>query len=77
MCVGIGKLVPADTVDHIEPHGGDPVLFWDEGNWQSLCKHCHDSYKQAQEKGGLLPGCDLSGMPLDPRHPWNRPQGRS
>ena len=27
---------------HIRPHRGDPVLFWDEKNWQSLCKPCHD-----------------------------------
>ena len=30
------------VVDHIRPHRGDPVLFWDEKNWQSLCKSCHD-----------------------------------
>ncbi len=31
----------ADTVDHIKPHRGDPELFWDQGNWQSLCRSCH------------------------------------
>ena len=30
------------VVDHIRPHRGDPILFWDESNWQSLCKACHD-----------------------------------
>jgi len=28
--------------DHIAPHSGDPELFWNESNWQPLCKHCHD-----------------------------------
>jgi len=28
-------------VDHIIPHRGDPVLFWDVGNLQALCTRCH------------------------------------
>lgn len=42
----------AIIVDHIIPHRGDMKLFWDEDNWQSLCKHCHD-VKTAKEDGGL------------------------
>ena len=33
---------PAQVVDHIIPHKGNVRMFWDKGNWQSLCKHCHD-----------------------------------
>ncbi|WP_456243258.1 HNH endonuclease [Thermacetogenium phaeum] len=33
------------------PHKGDRQLFWDESNWQALCKPCHDS-KTAREDGG-------------------------
>ena len=40
----------AQVVDHIIPHRGDPSLMWDESNWQSLCKPCHDS-KTAGEGG--------------------------
>lgn len=40
----------ADTVDHITPHKGDPVLFWDAFNWQSLCAHHHNSTKQRRER---------------------------
>ncbi|OWU83816.1 HNH endonuclease [Oceanicola sp. 22II-s10i] len=40
------------VADHIEPHRGDPALFWDEGNLQCLCKPCHDSEKQREERGG-------------------------
>ena len=40
-CRENGKLTPATVVDHIVPHRGDPVLFWDEKNWQPLCKDCH------------------------------------
>lgn len=41
-CQKEGRLVKATVVDHIKPHRGDPVLFWDETNWQPLCKPCHD-----------------------------------
>jgi 5-methylcytosine-specific restriction protein A len=32
----------AEVVDHITPHRGDPLLFWDQTNWQALTKACHD-----------------------------------
>lgn len=41
-CQRNGKLTPANVVDHIIPHRGDEALFWDEKNWQALCKPCHD-----------------------------------
>lgn len=36
--------------DHIAPHRGDEVLFWDADNVQCLCKTCHDSDKQREER---------------------------
>lgn len=41
-CERTGKLTQATVVDHIKPHRGDDTLFWDEKNWQPLCKRCHD-----------------------------------
>lgn len=41
-CLKHGRYVKAVVVDHKIPHRGDPALFWDESNWQSLCKKCHD-----------------------------------
>lgn len=81
-----GERVEASVVDHKEPPrlgaakaSGDPEriaaawqVFWDRDNWQSLCKHCHDSIKQRLEKSGRIAGCDASGVPLDPRHHWHR-----
>lgn len=46
------KVVAATVVDHIRPHRGDRVLFWDEANWQSLCEQCHN-IKTAKEDGGF------------------------
>ena len=48
MCAAEGMYVKATVVDHIHPHRGDPVLFWDRSNWQSLCKAHHDR-KTGQE----------------------------
>ena len=47
LCVRCMKKEPprytkATVVDHIVPHRGDQKLFWDRGNWQALCKSCHD-----------------------------------
>src|SRR3546814_18598215 len=78
--------VPATVVDHKIPHrladarrsGNDEQvrealsLFWDRKNWQGLCKTCHDSVKQAQDKSGLAGGCGLDGVPIDANHPWLR-----
>jgi 5-methylcytosine-specific restriction protein A len=47
-CRAQGRLVPATAVDHVVPHHGDQRLFWDESNWQGLCKPCHDA-KTARE----------------------------
>ncbi|BAU28970.1 HNH endonuclease [Aneurinibacillus soli] len=51
-CQAEGNTVVAEVVDHIIPHKGDHVLFWDEKNWQPLCKRHHDS-KTAKEDGGF------------------------
>lgn len=39
----------ATIVDHVTPHRGDPNLFWDAANWQSLCKRCHDRKTATQD----------------------------
>ena len=63
-CLEQGKTTAATVVDHIQPHKGDMDLFWDVNNWQALCKHCHDSIKQREEKRGRRIGYDVSGIPL-------------
>jgi 5-methylcytosine-specific restriction enzyme A len=41
-CRAKGRVVPATVVDHLVPHRGNPERFWNEANWQGLCKPCHD-----------------------------------
>ncbi|WP_312072141.1 HNH endonuclease signature motif containing protein [Anaerotignum propionicum] len=49
-CKEEGILVKATVVDHIVPHRGDQRLFWDESNWQPLCKKCHDKKTMTEDK---------------------------
>jgi len=51
-CQKEDRIVAATVVDHIIPAKDSPELFWDEGNWQSLCKYHHD-VKTAKEDGAF------------------------
>lgn len=47
-CHARGWVTPAVLVDHVVPQRGDQALFWDrEGNWQALCRECHDAKTRA------------------------------
>lgn len=70
-CLKDSKAVPATVVDHVDPHRGDMVKFWNSP-LQSLCAPCHDSFKQRLEKSGREVGCDDAGVPIDPQHHWNK-----
>lgn len=54
-CARDGITTAAQCVDHIEPHKGDPMLFWEPANHQGLCNPCH-SRKTVMEDGGFRPG---------------------
>ncbi len=45
-CVRDARSTPGTVVDHIEDHRGDEQLFWNPSNHQTLCAHCHDSFKR-------------------------------
>jgi len=50
LCDQMQRTTPATLTDHVVPHRGDQTLFWDEhGNWQSMCKRCHDRKTQVEE----------------------------
>lgn len=52
-CQQEGQITPATVVDHVQPPESprDP-LFWDETNWQSLCKSHHDRKTMRQSVRG-------------------------
>ena len=72
-CVRCGG--PAQHVDHVIDIRTAPERKLDPFNLQSLCVRCHNE-KTAADKAGrpVRPhgGCDVSGMPTDPNHPWGR-----
>lgn len=49
-CMKRGVLTRATVVDHIIPHRGDQELFWDQSNWQALCKSCHDRKTRTKDQ---------------------------
>ena len=51
-CAKERRIVPAHEVDHIIPHKGNLLLFYDPDNLQSLCRPCH-SRKTVVEDGGF------------------------
>lgn len=51
-CMARGVLRLAVVTDHTKPHKGDPVLFRDPANHQSLCKTCHDRKTRLEDGGG-------------------------
>lgn len=70
LCRQIGETTPADTVDHVVAHRGDPALAFDPTNLQSLCKGCHDRHAQMRDRGEAMAGCDNDGYPTDLLHKW-------
>lgn len=65
LVTGEGKTFKGLICDHIRPHRGDPALFFDRSNLQTLCKPHHDSTKQAEEKGRKRVQIGPDGWPVE------------
>jgi 5-methylcytosine-specific restriction protein A len=66
------QYVPAGIFDHVNPKDKYSLETFYRGPFQSLCKGCHDSAGQKEDKRGHIIGCDIHGVPLDPEHHWNK-----
>ena len=71
-CLKTKKTVAANVVDHIIDHKGNILRFWDQSNWQALCKRCHDT-KTGQQNGF---GARSSAMPTNNDHERAGPKCR-
>lgn len=49
-CQTRGRVKQSAEVDHKTPHENDQELFWDEDNWQALCKPCHTRKTRREQK---------------------------
>lgn len=63
----ICQAAPATDCDHRD---NDPTNN-DLSNLQGLCHECHSRKTQGDMGKRVNWGCDASGMPLDPSHPWS------
>ena len=56
-CEDLGLTTAATQIDHIIPVKEDPTeeWFYDEDNWQGLCKPCHER-KTREENLADVPG---------------------
>lgn len=55
LCIGKSPAPDSPVAHHKIPHHGDPKLFWDINNVQTVCKAEHDGPIQ-QEERALPPG---------------------
>jgi len=69
-CAKRDYITPATVVDHIVPHKGNEVLFWDQSNWQSLCKPCHDRKTATEDMGGWSPLQHKPKANLESKNPF-------
>ncbi|WP_313760181.1 HNH endonuclease [Rhizobium sp.] len=50
LCSGTGNDPNSPVANHKVPHRGDPALFWDINNIETVTKRIHDSLIQAEER---------------------------
>lgn len=48
-CEAVGRVEATTVTDHVIPHRGDTVLFWDSTKWQPACDWHHSVVKQMLE----------------------------
>ena len=68
MCAAEGRTERAVVVDHVERVDGSYERFR-LCAVQSLCRAHHERTKRYVERHGYLPDIDVTGMPVDRRHP--------
>ncbi len=50
LCIGKHPAPDSPVANHKRRHKGDPVLFWDPKNIETVSKEVHDSIIQAEER---------------------------
>lgn len=56
ICSGKHPEPDSPTANHKTPHRGDPALFWDEANIETVTKQVHDTVIQAEEAKAYAKG---------------------
>jgi 5-methylcytosine-specific restriction endonuclease McrA len=50
LCIGKSPAPNSPVVNHKRPHRGDPFLFWDIDNLETVTKAVHDGLIQSEER---------------------------
>ena len=50
LCIGVYPQPNSPVANHKRPHRGDPKLFWDPANIETVSKAVHDGLIQAEEQ---------------------------
>jgi 5-methylcytosine-specific restriction enzyme A len=74
-CAAKGKTALASEVHHRIACHDDAHLQMDPSNLESLCAPCHAPMRH-DDRRGYSKAIDTDGQPLDPNHPWNKPQAQ-
>lgn len=53
LCSGKHPAPNSPVANHKRPHRGNPALFWDEDNLETVTKEVHDTLIQAEEQENL------------------------
>lgn len=53
VCAGKHPAPDSPVANHKKPHRGNPALFWDEDNIETVTKEVHDSLIQSEEQESL------------------------
>ena len=75
-CKAIGRIVIANTVDHVAPISEGGPAFPAHDGLNSYCASCHGAKTALGAEAGAVrstkprKGCDANGNPLDSTHPW-------
>jgi 5-methylcytosine-specific restriction enzyme A len=71
-CLKAGRIEPATAVHHRVRITAGGAAFPHLDQLASLCAPCHNSETRFEQTGRrvIRRGCDTSGQPLDPAHPW-------
>jgi 5-methylcytosine-specific restriction enzyme A len=76
-CDEIGRLTPANTVDHRVAISDGGAPFPSHDGLASYCPSCHSAKTVRGSEAGAFrtnkprKGCNPDGTPLDKRHPWH------
>lgn len=79
-CKAAGRMTTANTVDHNHPISDGGPAFPGLDGLTAMCAPCHSAKTARGSEAGAVrttralrprKGCDASGRPTDPSHPWN------